>query len=31
MATILFIIGILFGAFVWGIPAAIIQLFTKGK
>ena len=31
MGFILFIFGILVGAAVWGIPAAIIQLFTRGR
>lgn len=31
MGFILFIFGILVGAAVWSVPAAIIELFTRGN
>ena len=31
MGFILFILGILVGAAVWSVPAAIIGLFTRGN
>lgn len=31
MGLLLFIVGILVGAAVWSVPAAIIGLFTRGN